>query len=324
MLCLWFLALLAQPAPAAEHAIFKSVDRGITWTKAASLAGSPRINSFGATGKRVFAGTDTGIYSTDDDGLTWRKSSVTARTTSFAVAGGTIFAGTQSVGLLASGDQGLTWNSITGLASRNVRSLLAGDGMVIAGTDADGVMVSTDQGRTWVERKAGLPEFSQVFALARMGGTIFAGLYAKGLYAWNETRWQWVKVGSVKPLVLAAAAGGGSLVAGQNPGGIYWMSQKPDGSGEWTEAIGAFPPPAPVWELAAGDGLVLAGVADGVFRSEDAGRTWVQARLGLPAGSPAVSFLLRGDTILAGLVMSPRGGRGRAASLVLRGREKGR
>ena len=45
--------ILSQAALSQEHAIFKSVDRGITWTKAGSnLAGNPRINSFGATMKQ--------------------------------------------------------------------------------------------------------------------------------------------------------------------------------------------------------------------------------------------------------------------------------
>jgi photosystem II stability/assembly factor-like uncharacterized protein len=298
--------LLSQAALPQEHAIYKSVDRGVTWTKAsANFPGNPRINSFGANTDRIFAGTDAGIYSSGDEGQTWQKTSITARTISFAALGNTIYAGTQSAGLLASKDQGLHWTPVTGLRSRNIRSLLAAHGRLYAGTDADGVMISHDQAMTWISHNAGLPPLSQIFAMAIIGDTIFAGLYAKGLYAWSKNEQRWTKAGDVKPLVLAAT--GGTLAVGHNPGGIYW-SDKPK-STEWTQAAGDFESAAPVWEMASGGKLVVAGIADGIFRSEDYGRTWSRTLKGLPAKSPGVSFLVQGNAIYAGVVItsnSPR------------------
>jgi hypothetical protein len=77
---------------------------------------------------------------------------------------------------------------------------------------------------------------------------------------------------------------------GHNPGAIYW-SEKPKFP-EWTKAAGDFESAAPVWELA-GDKIVLAGMADGIFRSEDHGRTWSRTLKGLPAKSPGVAFLVQ-------------------------------
>ncbi|MCL4850302.1 MAG: hypothetical protein KJZ78_02855, partial [Bryobacteraceae bacterium] len=249
MILLALVVLLSQAALPQEHAIYKSVDRGVTCTKAgANLAGNPRINSFGAITNRIFAGTDAGIYSSGDEGQTWRKTSVTVRTISFATSGNTIYAGTQSVGLLASKDAGLNWTPVTSLPSRNIRSLLAAQGRLYAGTDADGVMVSHDQGMTWMAHNAGLPPLSQIFAMAFVDDMIFAGLYAKGLYAWSKNEQRWTKAGNVKPLVLAATAG--TLTVGHNPGGIYW-SENPN-STEWTKAAGDFESAAPVWEMASG------------------------------------------------------------------------
>ena len=295
--------ILSQAALSQEHAIFKSVDRGMTWTKAGSnLAGNPRINSFGATINRIFAGTDAGIYSSSDEGRTWEKTSVTARTISFATLGNSIYAGTQSTGLLASKDQGMNWTPVISLASKNIRSLLAAQGRLYAGTDADGVIVSQDQGMTWLAQNAGLPPLSQIFAMAFIDNTIFAGLYNKGLYAWSDNEQRWTKAGNVKPLALAGAAG--TLAVGHNPGGIYWSGNPK--SSEWIKASGDFESAAPVWEMASGDKLVLAGMADGIFRSEDNGRTWSRTLKGLPAKGPGVSFLVRGDTIYAGLVISTK------------------
>jgi hypothetical protein len=136
--------------------------------------------------------------------------------------------------------------------------------------------------------------------MAFIDDTIFAGLYAKGLYVRSKNEQRWTKTGNVKPLVLAAT--GGTLVVGHNPGGIYW-SEKPK-SPEWRKAAGDFESAAPVWEMASGDELVLAGMADGIFRSEDYGRTWSRTLKGLPAQSPSVSFLVQGNAIFAGLVIT--------------------
>lgn len=298
--------LLSQAALPQEHAIYKSVDRGVTWTKAgAHFPGNPRINSFGASTDRIFAGTDEGIYSSGDEGKTWRKTSVAARTVSFVASGNTIYAGTKGDGLLASRDQGIHWTPVTGLPSRNIRSLLAAHGRLYAGTDANGVMVSHDQGMTWMAHNAGLPLLSQIFAMATFDDTVFAGLYGKGLYAWSGNEQRWIKAGNVRPLVLAAT--GGTLAVGHNPGGIHW-SERPK-SNEWIQAAGDFESAAPVWEMASGGKLVVAGIADGIFRSDDYGRTWSRTLKGLPAKSPGVSFLVQGDVIYAGVVIpskSPR------------------
>ncbi len=107
MILLALVVLFSQAAMPQEHAIYKSVDRGVTWTKAgANLAGNPRINSFGETTDRIFAGTDAGIYSSGDGGQAWQKMSVTDRTISFATSGNCVYAGTQNAGLFTSKDQG--------------------------------------------------------------------------------------------------------------------------------------------------------------------------------------------------------------------------
>jgi photosystem II stability/assembly factor-like uncharacterized protein len=304
MILLALIVLIAQASAAQEHAIYKSVDRGLTWSRAdGNLPGQARINSFGAIGDRITAGTDEGIYWSSDEGRTWRRSNSTARALSFATSGPVLFAGTHKSGLLASEDGGVHWRPVPGLASRNVRSLAAVGGRLYAGTDSDGVMVSRDQGATWSGQSLGLPPMSQIFAMAVVDGTVFAGLYAKGIFALRESERRWVEFGQAQPLVLADA--GGRLAAGHNPGGIYW-NENPRAA-EWRKAAGDFGATAPVWAMGSGGGLVLAGVAEGIFRSEDGGRSWARVTKGLPAGSSGVSFLVRGDMVYAGLVMQTAG-----------------
>ena len=224
----WLLLIAAVPASAhaAERfAIFRSADRGRSWTRAdEGMPGDSRVNAFGALGESVFAGTDSGIFISRDEVRSWQPATGIAmssgRILCFATIGGSVYAGTDGRGILVSSDGGISWESNAGFPRVKVRSLLAHRGELYAGTDANGVLVSGDGGRSWVQQSNGLPDGAQVFALAAVNGRVFAGLYARGLYAWQELEQRWLKAGEVTPLALASV--GGALVAGHNPGGIHW------------------------------------------------------------------------------------------------------
>ena len=173
------------------------------------------------------------------------------------------------------------------------------------------MFVSGDGGQGWTPLKQDLPAHAQVFALSVIKDKLFAGLYSKGLYAWNEQEHRWVKASSISPLVLTTVAG--TLVAGHNPGGVYWSG---DLGASWSKGtaktVGQFPSElpndagelsseSPVWELASNDELVIAGASAGIYYSEDRGRTWARARTGLRSESPGVSFLLKPSFVLAGI-----------------------
>jgi photosystem II stability/assembly factor-like uncharacterized protein len=309
-------ALSSLSAAAEMYAIFKSSDRGHSWTRSdTGMSGRSRINGFGYANGVLLAGTDSGIFRSRDEARSWQPANAagmsSVRVLSFTHLGGKVFAGTDSKGMLVSSDTGQSWALDATFAPRKVRCLIAVRGNLYAGTDAEGVFASSDGGGRWIGLSAGFPYGAQVFAMTELDGVLFAGLYGKGLYAWDEHKRSWAKIGRVKPLALTSV--GRTLIAGHNPGGLYWsedfgvtwskgvaevdaVSPRTSSLGEDTGELSA---EAPVWELASNDGLVFAGASVGIYYSADGGRNWSRARRGLPEASPGIAFLAKQEFVLA-------------------------
>lgn len=285
-LCLLWVGLAAG-------AVFRSEDGGRSWVRADDGLPAVRVNALGESRGRWLAGTETGIYASRDGGRKWDLAAGGAgRILSFATAGTNVYAGTE-VGLLWSGDGGGRFAAVLAFPAKRVRSLAVLGGAIYAGTDRDGVLASEDAGRSWRRLEVGWPEKGQAFALAVSGGRVFAALYSKGLWAWEVGRWE--RRGDTTPLALAAV--GETLVAGHNPGGLR---RSEDGGLNWRETM----PAAPVWEMGAGGDRVVAGAGEGVFLSDNQGRTW--RRAALPERTPGISMVVRGETMLVGVLL--RGG----------------
>jgi photosystem II stability/assembly factor-like uncharacterized protein len=293
-----------------RHVIFRSTDRGRSWSRSDDgLTGGARINALASAGELLLAGTDSGVYFSADEGQSWSASvgapKSVARILNFGKIGAKVFAGTDGSGLIVSSDDGRTWSLVDGFRPKKLRTILCLNETIYAGTDQDGVFASQDRGESWTPLTRGLPSGAQIFALGSMTGELFAGLYSQGLYRWNFPEERWIKQGNVSPLALASHDS--TLVAGHNPGGILWSD---DSGATWTQGVAANPENAgelsknaPIWEMAAGDGLLVAGAASGIFYSDDRGRTWTRARAGLPAESPGISFLVTKQMILAGSII---------------------
>jgi photosystem II stability/assembly factor-like uncharacterized protein len=324
-----FCLTTALADPALHYALYRSEDLGRNWSKSDSgLPRDSRINALAATENSLLAGTDSGIFLTEDSGRTWQKSTLPGltfpRVISLSAAGNYAFAGTEGA-ILSSTDGGRTWLTNQTFPRRIIRSLLARDGAVYAGTDAGGVYKTTDlrtASSRWTQLSAGLPPNAQVLALTSIETQIFAGLYAKGLYTWNEPAQKWLQLGAdaeIKPLVLAS--NGKTLIAGHNPGGIYFSDDLGRTWSRWSvpPADHAFPsldsilnnpshPPAalpaleaPIWEMSAGTEIALAGAGPAIYLSTDRARTWTRATSGLPSNSPGIAFLIHKNLILAAL-----------------------
>jgi photosystem II stability/assembly factor-like uncharacterized protein len=114
---------------------------------------------------RVLAGTELGIYLTEDGAKTWKLVQPTGKTTydlRQSPHDPKVFLAVTSMnGAFRSADGGRTWKPVEGIPSDHTLHNCDFDRsdpkrLVIAGWGL-GVRVSEDSGRTWIDRSAGLP-----------------------------------------------------------------------------------------------------------------------------------------------------------------------
>jgi hypothetical protein len=193
------------------------------------------------------------------------------------------------------------------LESRGVRELVQLGDRVFAGT-GNGLFVSTDAGRTW--RESGL-QGCEVWQIRDAGnGALYAGTAPTGLWRSTDEGASWEEIEALAemaeqggwcipldpPIPASARAlvvDGDRLWVGVEVGGI---ARSVDGGASWTVVLPGdnpdlhmmFPHPAQPDTLFASTGYGrLDGVAQmvegnaGVFRSDDAGESWVYAWAGI-------------------------------------------
>lgn len=186
---------------------FISTDGGVKWNAAGGLDGR-QVRAFAFAKSLVVAGTDKGVYSSDD-GKAWASAGLTSTSIdAIAVAAVNppvrLIAGGDSSGagipLYESIDAGATWNPLTPAISGTVVTKIAAGPLpptgniraIVVGTNT-GLFISTDNGATFTALSAGalLPstDYTQIgftsthydrFYVASDGGGESGGIWATG------------------------------------------------------------------------------------------------------------------------------------------------
>lgn len=248
----------------AEDGVFFSKDRGLTWAAwnfglldlaVYSLAVSPDF----AHDETLFAGTTTGLFYSYNGGRAWRELRFPSDTGPVLCLGispafaadGTLFAGTESAGLFRSCDRGQTWERLS-LPGLCVNALTLSPGFA----QDRMVLAATEEGLFCSEDGGGqwrqLTPLADVLCLAGSRGLALAGTYGSGIFLSTDLS-DWEPV----PELAARSLTGLKI--------------------------------SPAF---ARDGVMMAyGAGEGLWRSNDAGRTWRDLSEGLPGqGIAALEF----------------------------------
>ncbi len=246
--------------------VSRSSDAGNSWTADTTLGGT-FVSSFVTVGNKIFVGTESGsavggggkpggLFVSSDGGQTWEPrnqglpdSNVSVNVSALVWDGTTLYRGSAtqvdpSDGLFASTDLGATWNPV--LSGYNVFSLFRSGGVLVGnvgplGTKAP-TMVSTDNGTHW-SPAMGIPDTDHLSVFDTVGPVLVASVGMAGL---EEGFWR-------------------STDHGRN-----WT--RPEIPGMDTLSIYAF---------ATSGSTLFAGTNHGVFRSTDAGMSWMPENQGL-------------------------------------------
>jgi len=247
------------------------------WTKLSFPENTVVYSLLPTNGDTILAGTEAGIYHSDNNGDKWTLLGLPTRTVqTIAMKGSMMFCGLAGGGVQRSVDNGITWTeSSNGLPSSTVYSLLVRGEYIFAGTNLSGIYFSSDDGNSWTQR--GLPS-DWVYTLALNGSAIFAGTFGKGVYRSVDNGATWIisDTGLSNLFVKTIYSHGSSLFAGTLGGGSFrslntgsvWTDISPGLASKVVNAITIG---------GVTNNLLIVGTKDaGAYRSSDSGTTWIQ------------------------------------------------
>lgn len=325
--------------PVDGEGVYRSSDRGTTWTMFASGAALPGgrgiSRNTAVTGSQFFyAQTYAGLYQSADGGTTWTK-------TSAGLPGGyTINANFDSNGqAYVAGAEGVFKDPpldgpMQRLGGYNLGIFWSGGHMIVTPANVPYAITShlgvfKYDGANWVAKNAGLP------AMARQGGQIrydlnnanglYLGLNFGGMYYSADGGETWTAKSTglsgnalqIRHMGLTTAF---ALIATND--GLY---KSTNGGASWTRLPFAAKSPSNVelpidhLRIDGGNGNIYAAVyrtsaagatypGSGVWKSTDGGNTWTQSLAGKQAHDISVARTSAGVTLYAGLWDAVGGG----------------
>src|SRR5262245_7453009 len=277
--------------------LFRSEDRGATWTKSGDGMADPFILTL-ATGKdgTIFAGTFRGgVYRSRDRGKSWQAINSGLKRLeikALLIVGDGVYAGTSDgVYRLAATDR---WSVVTtGLDDILVHTLaLSSDGTLFAGTSGKGIVRDKAHTSGWVRQREGLKDhegmtenFIRVVTIDSEGA-IYAGTFDGGVFLSVDGGVTWQPISRALPNdsirgILTNSRG--LFVATGH--GIFKTTDK---GRQWVPLNKGLTSMAVQVLIESGAGVLYEGTSDGAFRSNDDGRTWSPINQGLQGtDSPA-------------------------------------
>ncbi len=258
------------------------------WVKTSNSPGSS-INCFEKSGSILFAGTQTGIYESTDNGNTWTLSGlVNIPVSTMANNGSYLFAGTND-GVYSSSNNGTSWPPIVnfhnnGLIYSNISALAVSGSNIYAGanggTNLGGVYISTNNASSWTAISTGIND-KNIQSLAIINSIVFAGTLNNGVWLTTNNA-IWTFAGLTNNSINCLSTIGTNLFAGTTTNGVYFST---DYGSNWASASGSgltmLTNKTINAIITSGTNIFVGTPGGGVFLSTDNGSNWTNVSNGL-------------------------------------------
>ena len=259
--------------------VFCSSDGGYTWKDRSTGLDTAIVTQISLHGNSLFAlSTDNRIFTTDDQDGTWSAVEGPGKGTIFHVAAtdNALWVGTEQ-GLHFSADGGLTWTpSASGMYHPAVGAVAtSGPSTLFAGTDRGGVYRSTDAGSSWSLSTSGISGSFEARSISASGQSVFAASYEAPLLHSGDGGGSWKALTLPgDPAVITVRHGYAGVFAGSTDGQVFHSTN--DGA-SWTAlaAIDNNGQAPSVEAIFVQSGVIYAGTSLGLYRTTDAGTSWV-------------------------------------------------
>jgi len=210
--------------------VFITPDYGQNWNFLFGSLPTYNVNSIAWNGAEMLAATDSGVFISNDRGLTWIKKSQGvpvdeySSVTCVAGNGSNLYAGTFSYGIFVSHDGGSSWTHATLPISSESYPLcfFINSAGIFAGTAMGGIVFSADNGQTWTSMSSGLPSLTFYSSIVQAGSELFASSF-QGVFKSGDSGHTWVSTGSELngKVVYNLATNGTDLIAATNENSVY-------------------------------------------------------------------------------------------------------
>jgi photosystem II stability/assembly factor-like uncharacterized protein len=143
-----------------------------------------------------------------------------------------MYAGTQ-MGVFKSNDNGITWNEANnGLVNTVVHPMISNESRIFAGTEA-GIFISDNQGENWVESNEGLT-ISKINCLLNTDEGIYAGTDDQGVFfsSDNGDSWNVMNTGITNLYIKTMVKKGDRLFIGTDGAGVFYSDNEGE---TWTQ-----------------------------------------------------------------------------------------
>ncbi|MGH9149352.1 MAG: hypothetical protein ACRD0D_00830 [Acidimicrobiales bacterium] len=219
-----------------HEAVSTSVDAGRTWSRLRSLDGADAMG-WSFTRAAVYVSGHPGISRSTDGGNTFATANAGLPHTdvhAFGAAGSTLYAAGPVNGVIASTDEGKSWDTRTKAAGQSFFGrILVGpedDRHLIAADARAGAMESTDGGRSWRT----LGGTSSALWVSRGAGTLYvSGPRGAVRSADDGATWRAIDLPGGASLLEADPADAKVLYAGAHDGNAVQVMVSRDGGARW-------------------------------------------------------------------------------------------